>query len=258
MNNNEQNNTAIQWNKVTWYSKLLSIVFLILVLPVIAFYIGREYQEVKSQSETMTAVSEVPTKKESYKLAAVREGKILNVDITENSKTITSFSFEAPSLLEESANEQRPEGYTYDMYADVPWNAYVSISPDNRSVAYVDNKKGLSILDISTGASKVIRSGGGYALSNLIWSPDSKYLVYTIPHYELATFGIADVINKKYKDDVMPSGSEKFTWTTKGNDLFLQFTSALPYGIDDASTFVPETYESKVDSVDSLKFVKIK
>lgn len=34
----------LQWNEVTWYSKLLSIVFFIAVLPVLTFYIGREYE----------------------------------------------------------------------------------------------------------------------------------------------------------------------------------------------------------------------
>lgn len=41
----------IQWNKVTWYSKLLAAIFFIFALPVITFYVGREYEETKKQLE---------------------------------------------------------------------------------------------------------------------------------------------------------------------------------------------------------------
>lgn len=34
----------IKWNEVTWYSKLMSAVFILGVLPCVAFYIGIQYQ----------------------------------------------------------------------------------------------------------------------------------------------------------------------------------------------------------------------
>ena len=40
-----------QWNEVTWYSRLGTIVFLLLCVPVLAFYIGRSYQDVVHISE---------------------------------------------------------------------------------------------------------------------------------------------------------------------------------------------------------------
>ncbi len=40
----------IEWNKVTWYSKLAAIIFFIGILPVLTFYIGTQYQEVKDLS----------------------------------------------------------------------------------------------------------------------------------------------------------------------------------------------------------------
>ena len=36
---------GIKWNEVTWYSKLLSIIFFIGVLPVLTFYIGVRYEK---------------------------------------------------------------------------------------------------------------------------------------------------------------------------------------------------------------------
>jgi len=38
----------IKWNEVTWYSKLLAIIFFIGVLPTLSFYIGGQYQNIKS------------------------------------------------------------------------------------------------------------------------------------------------------------------------------------------------------------------
>lgn len=35
----------IQFNKVTWYSRMLSILFFVLVVPILTFCIGREYQK---------------------------------------------------------------------------------------------------------------------------------------------------------------------------------------------------------------------
>ncbi len=35
----------IEWNKVTWYSRLLALVLFLGVIPAIAFYIGVEYQK---------------------------------------------------------------------------------------------------------------------------------------------------------------------------------------------------------------------
>ncbi|MCF7865461.1 MAG: hypothetical protein K9M11_03075 [Candidatus Pacebacteria bacterium] len=35
---------SIKFNVVTWYSKLLSIIFFIAVLPILTFYIGKQYQ----------------------------------------------------------------------------------------------------------------------------------------------------------------------------------------------------------------------
>ena len=40
----------IEWNKVTWYSKLLSAIFLLGVVPVLTFYIGTQYEAVRNNS----------------------------------------------------------------------------------------------------------------------------------------------------------------------------------------------------------------
>ncbi len=42
----------IEWNRVTWYSKLLAVILFIGILPVLTFYIGSKYEE------TVIAVNE--------------------------------------------------------------------------------------------------------------------------------------------------------------------------------------------------------
>ncbi len=43
--------TKIKWNKYTWYSKLLAIIFFLAVLPAWTFYVGMQYEK------TMDALS---------------------------------------------------------------------------------------------------------------------------------------------------------------------------------------------------------
>lgn len=48
----------IVWNRVTWYSRLLAVIFFVIVMPILAFYIGTIYEETKLSLET-TAFSVV-------------------------------------------------------------------------------------------------------------------------------------------------------------------------------------------------------
>jgi len=41
---------VIKWNEVTWYSKLLAIIFFIGVLPILCFFIGIEYKSVQQEA----------------------------------------------------------------------------------------------------------------------------------------------------------------------------------------------------------------
>jgi hypothetical protein len=44
---------SIEFNKVTWYSKLGAVILFLLVVPVLTFYIGMKYQEVVEVSKYM-------------------------------------------------------------------------------------------------------------------------------------------------------------------------------------------------------------
>lgn len=47
--NKKTNNFGkIEFNKVTWYSKLAAIVFFLAVFPMLTFYIGMKYEETRS------------------------------------------------------------------------------------------------------------------------------------------------------------------------------------------------------------------
>ncbi|MEA2715584.1 MAG: hypothetical protein QOG91_612 [Candidatus Parcubacteria bacterium] len=35
----------IVWNKVTWFSKLAAVIFFLLIVPILTFYIGRQYEK---------------------------------------------------------------------------------------------------------------------------------------------------------------------------------------------------------------------
>lgn len=53
----------IEWNKVTWYSKLVAIIFFIAVLPVLSFNVGVQYEKVNENnlSISIPIISPTPT-----------------------------------------------------------------------------------------------------------------------------------------------------------------------------------------------------
>ncbi len=53
----------IKFNEVTWYSKLGAIVLFILVIPVLTFYIGTQYQAVKDITEQIPVITPIDTSK---------------------------------------------------------------------------------------------------------------------------------------------------------------------------------------------------
>lgn len=59
----------IQWNVVTWYSKLLAIVLFIIILPTLTFYFGMRYQDM------------IVTKKLLEEKTRLQEEKIKNIEI---------------------------------------------------------------------------------------------------------------------------------------------------------------------------------
>lgn len=50
----------IKWNEVTWYSRVLSIIFFLLVLPMWAFYLGLRYEEAKQAYKKIPVVTAAP------------------------------------------------------------------------------------------------------------------------------------------------------------------------------------------------------
>jgi tricorn protease len=68
-----------------------------------------------------------------------------------------------------------PEGHGF--YDDPQW------SPDSQKIAYTDNSESLYWIDLKTGRSKKVASQQTYTPSSQLrsaWSPDSKWLAYTI------------------------------------------------------------------------------
>lgn len=42
---------TVEWNTITWYSRLAAIVFFVGILPVLNFYIGVQYQQTTAALE---------------------------------------------------------------------------------------------------------------------------------------------------------------------------------------------------------------
>jgi hypothetical protein len=59
-----RNRNKIEWNKVTWYSKWASLLFFLIAFPILTFFIGTKYQEVKDlDNRFISNISAPNTKK---------------------------------------------------------------------------------------------------------------------------------------------------------------------------------------------------
>ncbi len=93
----------IEWNKVTWYSKLGAIIFFIAVLPALSFYIGVKYEQAKVANTSISSYVSVPIKN-------------IGVDLKKYVNEKYEFSFEYPSDYKviESFNKAFDKGLVYD------------------------------------------------------------------------------------------------------------------------------------------------
>ena len=76
---------TIVWNKVTWYSKLLAAIFFIFVVPILTFYIGKEYERTRLAVEAYADVPYVQTETDSVLPITVEQS-----DIIQSSKPATT------------------------------------------------------------------------------------------------------------------------------------------------------------------------
>ena len=79
----------IEFNTVTWYSKLAAVIFFIGVLPVLSFYIGKQYGEVISLSQTPIYTAPNP-KVIEFKTVSTTESE--NIKYFKPSSSITNVS----------------------------------------------------------------------------------------------------------------------------------------------------------------------
>ncbi len=60
----------IKWNTVTWYSRLLSLVFFVGVVPSVSFYLGRLYED--TVNTVIVSVSVGPVENALEERASIR------------------------------------------------------------------------------------------------------------------------------------------------------------------------------------------
>ena len=78
---------TIQLNKVTWYSKLLAFILLVIVVPTLFFVLGAQYTQLKvgasvtlnSEEQNSNSIDSVVTP-EALKLTGADTGKMLTVN----------------------------------------------------------------------------------------------------------------------------------------------------------------------------------
>ena len=80
---------TIEFNKVTWYSKLAAIIVFLIIVPVLAFIIGAQYGSLKTEYiSSAGSTSSAPTfgqaPPQDVKLSASDNAKMLTLDSMQN------------------------------------------------------------------------------------------------------------------------------------------------------------------------------
>jgi len=130
----------IKWNEYTWYSKWASLIFFILVLPILTFYIGTQYEEAKNVSEVV-----IPQ----------------NVVVKKSTTSISSLNVYKNDFIE----FQYPQDFSVEEIDEVPYKTLKISNKDyyflisNSSMGFNDDWKGYAP------AETVTENGGKYYIS---------------------------------------------------------------------------------------------
>lgn len=74
---------TIEWNRVTWYSKLFAVVVFVAVF-VIAFYFGQEYASIKQEIATDSHADVIISQTSEVTVGVGQTGRVGGLDITFN------------------------------------------------------------------------------------------------------------------------------------------------------------------------------
>lgn len=98
-------------------------------------------------------------------------------------------------------------------------------APDAKKIAWSEKKNTLNLLDVASGKNKVVETSAFSPINDYNWSPDSKYLVYTLPGKELSRVVVFNLQNDEKQiitDEWYASAGGNFSKDGK----YLLFTSA--------------------------------
>lgn len=125
------------------------------------------------------------------------------------------------------------------------WNFAPEISPDGKYAVYGDNNRKLQLLNMETGGATEIDTSG-WEITQYSWSPDSRYIAYTIVNEnEYGGVHVYDVAEKKVHNVTDPMfSSHSATWDPKGKWLyFISGRFMNPHGSVIDWSFVVEDIE---------------
>jgi tricorn protease len=116
------------------------------------------------------------------------------------------------------------------------WNFPIEISPDGKWGAYGDCRRNLKLVDMKSGATTQVDTSG-WEITGYTWSPDSKYIAYTIAlPVGFAQVHVYDVTEKQVHAITDPLwNSYSPTWDPKGKWLYFtssRFMNAFPSSND--------------------------
>ncbi len=157
--------SLIKWNQVTWYSRLLALVLFLGVVPMVAFYIGIQYQ--------LTLQSTVSDSRVASTMPAIAQKSDQSLNTTQDdpqafkyaiSKMESGFSFEKPFKSCGDIDGQQPMnecfGHEEEFYSNKLTDVYTKVSQQVTPAELKSIQDSFSNLEITV-CSDI--SGGQYA-----------------------------------------------------------------------------------------------
>lgn len=88
-------------------------------------------------------------------------------------------------------------------------------SPDSKKLLWSDKKLRLNMVDVTTGEKSVVRQAKAWEISQYTWSPDSRWIAYTLPEVETMTriwlYSIEEDQHFKVTDGWYSAGHPEFS-----------------------------------------------
>lgn len=148
---------AIVWNKVTWYSKLLAVLFFIVILPIWIIYMKQQYESAMYAIEISNKIDVVSSSTIEKEATGEKKGALTSA-VYSGVKGISTIGPTCPAIKEGDPTCE-----------DKPFSAYIIVKNNSGKVVTqtISRPDGLFALVLEPGTYTIEKAGGATTMPYL-------------------------------------------------------------------------------------------